>query len=60
MIYFKENILTENKRYEIIKKILIKLKEILEDNPDYCGSITINFYKGGISDIQKTQSIKVK
>ena len=60
MIYFKENILTENKRYEIIKKILIKLKEILEEDSDYCGSITINFYKGGISDIQKTQNIKVK
>ena len=52
--------MSEDKTYEIIKKILIKLKEILEDNPDYCGSITINFYKGGISEIEKKESIKIK
>jgi len=52
--------LSKDKTYETIKKIIYKLKEILEEDSDYCGSITINFYKGGISDIQKTQSIKVK
>jgi hypothetical protein len=51
---------SSDKIYETIKKIIIKLREILEENPDYCGSITINFYKGGISDVEKKESIKIK
>ena len=57
---FKENILTENKRYEIIKKILIKLKEILEDNPEFTGSVTENFYMGGLVNINKSEDLKIK
>jgi len=52
--------LLKSKSNEVVKKITIKLKEILRESPDYCGSIKINFYMGGISNIEKKESIKIK
>jgi len=51
--------LSELKSDEVIKKINIKLKEVLEKSPDFTGSVTINFCLGGVSDISKKENIKV-
>jgi len=49
-----------DKIYKTIEKIVIKLKEILEENSDYCGSVKINFYMGGITSIEKKENLKVE
>jgi len=49
--------LLKSKSDEVIKKIIIKLKEILEENPDFTGSVNINFCLGGISNIYKKEKV---
>lgn len=50
----------DTKIEEILKKINKLYKEILEDNPKYCGSIMVNFYMGGITHIEKKETVKTK
>ena len=49
----------KSKSDEVIKKIVIKLKEILNESPDFTGSVNINFCLGGISNISKKENLKV-
>ena len=51
--------LLESKSDEVIKKIIIKLKEILKEDSNFTGSITINFCLGGVTGIQKKENLKV-
>ena len=51
--------LLESKSDKVIKKIIMKLKEILKEDSDFTGSITINFCLGGISNISKKENLKV-
>jgi len=48
------------KTNEVLKKINIKLKEILEESPDFTGDIHLNFFMGGLANINKTESLKIK
>ena len=58
---FKEIVkLSKSKSKEVLKKINIKLKEILEKSPDFTGDIHLNFYMGGLTNINKTESLKIK
>jgi len=50
----------DNKNIETINKISIKLKEILEKSPDFTGDIHLNFFMGGLANINKTESLKIK
>lgn len=45
----------KNKTLELINKIF---KEILENNLNYCGSVTVNFYMGGITNLEKKETVK--
>jgi len=45
----------ESKTLELINKIF---KEILKNNLNYCGSVTVNFYMGGITNIEKKEIVK--
>jgi len=45
----------ESKTLELINKIF---KEILKNNSNYCGSITVNFYMGGITNVEKKETVK--
>jgi len=48
-----------SKSDEVINIILRALRNILKENPDFTGSITINFCLGGVSDISKKENLKV-
>ena len=48
------------KSNEVLKKINIKLKEILEESPDFTGDIHLNFYMGGLANIKKSEDLKIK
>ena len=52
--------MSKSKSKEVLKKINIKLKEILEKSPDFTGDIHLNFYMGGLTNINKTESLKIK
>ena len=52
--------LLKSKSDEVIKKIVIKLKEILNESPDFTGDIHLNFFMGGLANINKTESLKIK
>jgi len=45
----------ESKTLELINKIF---KEILKNNLNYCGSVTVNFYMGGITNVEKKETVK--
>ncbi len=45
----------ESKTLELINKIF---KEILKNNSNYCGSVMVNFYMGGITNVEKKETIK--
>jgi len=49
-----------NRNIEIIKKLIKELSKILENDDNYCGSIIINFYMGGVTGITKKENIKLK
>jgi len=34
------------------------IKKILKDNRSFTGNLTLNFFKGGVSNIHKVESIK--
>jgi len=34
------------------------IKKILRDNGKFTGNLTLNFFKGGVSNIHKVESIK--
>ena len=55
MIYFKENILTEEIMFKKLKKIL---REILKKRPAFTGRIQLNFYEGNLASISKSEKIK--
>lgn len=38
----------------------MKLKEILRESPDFTGDVHLNFYMGGLANIKKTESLKIK
>ena len=42
---------------ELVNKIL---KEIFKNSPDYTGAIKINFYKGGLTNIKKEESLNIE
>lgn len=42
---------------KLVNKIL---KEIFKNNPDYTGGINMNFYMGGLTNIKKEESLKIK
>ena len=50
----------ESKSNKVIKKITIKLKEILKESPDFTGDIHLNFFMGGIANIKKSEDLKIK
>ena len=52
--------LLKSKSNEVVKKITIKLKEILRESPDFTGDIHLNFFMGGLANINKTESLKIK
>jgi len=55
--------ITANSKIKIndtIQKITKILETILKTNPDYCGSITINFYLGGVTSAVKKEGLKIK
>jgi len=52
--------LLESKSNKVIKKITIKLKEILKESPDFTGDIHLNFFMGGIANIKKSEDLKIK
>ena len=43
-----------------LEKINKQLKDILTNNPDFTGSVKINFFKGGVTNIEKRECIKIK
>jgi hypothetical protein len=43
-----------------LKKIIKQLRNILEENPEFTGSIDINFCRGGVSSIGKKENLKIK
>jgi len=52
--------LLKSKSDEVIKKIIRELRKILEESPDFTGDIHLNFYMGGLANINKTESLKIK
>ena len=52
--------LLKSKSNEVVKKITIKLKEILEESPDFTGDIHLNFFMGGLVNIKKSEDLKIK
>ena len=60
MIYFKENILTEDKIYKTVQKINKKIKKILIDNPEFTGDIHLSFFMGGLATINKKECMEIK
>jgi len=49
-----------SKSDDTIEKIKKLLKEILKESPDFTGSIRLNFYKGVMSSINKSEKIKTE
>jgi len=49
----------EDKIERVVDSISKVLKNILGVNPDYTGSININFCSGGVTSIQKKENMKV-
>ena len=52
--------LLKSKSNEVVKKITIKLKEILRESPDFTGDINISFCLGGLTGIYKREKMKIK
>jgi len=52
--------LLKSKSNEVVKKAIKELRKVLEGNPNYCGSVIINFYKGGVTNIEKREIVKIK
>jgi len=44
-----------SKNFEKVKKLL---KEIIKASPDFTGNIRLNFYKGNLVSISKSEKIK--
>lgn len=49
-----------NKIDTILSKIIEQFRKILEEDPNFTGSITINLCLGGITNIDKREKIKIK
>jgi len=45
---------------KVINIISKALKEILNESPDFTGDIHLNFFMGGLANINKTESLKIK
>jgi len=43
-----------------LHKIIKELRKVLEENPNFTGSVTTNFCLGGISNIEKKENLKIK
>jgi len=52
--------LSEDKVCKTVNKITIKIKEMLEEDPNFTGDIYFSFCLGGITGIEKTEKIKIK
>ena len=52
--------MSKSKSEEVLKKINIKLKEILKESPNFTGDIHLNFYMGGLANIKKSEDLKIK
>ena len=48
------------KTTDTLKKITDQLKRIFEESPDFTGNITLDFCLGGLTNIKKTEKIKIK
>lgn len=46
------------KSNKVLKKINIKLKEILKESSDFTGNVQLNFYEGNLASINKSEKIK--
>jgi len=53
-------LLDTDKTYKTIEKIVIKLREVLEESPDFTGDIHLNFFMGGLVNIKKSEDLKIK
>jgi len=60
MLYEVKIRLLKSKSDEVIKKIVIELEKILRESPDFTGDIHLNFFMGGLANINKTESLKIK
>ena len=47
------------KEYRVIKAVCDFLSNTMQDDSDYTGKITLNFFKGGLANINKEQSFKL-
>lgn len=43
-----------------LKKIILELRKILKENPNYTGDIRISFCLGGLTGIEKKENLKIK
>jgi len=41
-------------------KIIIEIKKILKENPNYTGEIQLSFCLGGLTGIKKIEKVKIK
>jgi len=49
-----------NKINVTLNKIIKELRKVLKENPNFTGSVTMNFCLGGISNIEKRENLKIK
>jgi len=49
-----------NKINVTLQKIIKELRKVLEENPNFTGSVTTNFCRGGVSNIEKRENLKIK
>ena len=49
-----------NKINLTLKKIILALRAILKNNPNFTGEVRLNFHLGGLTDIKKTENLKIK
>ena len=49
-----------NKIDTVLSKIIKQYRNILEENPNFTGSVTTDFCSGGVTSISKKEKIKIK
>jgi len=49
-----------DKTEKTLEKINKQLRDIFKNNPNFTGNITMDFCLGGLTNIKKTEKIKIK
>ena len=45
---------------EILKRIIVQFRKVLEEDPNFTGNINVSLCLGGLTGIEKKEKMKIK